>query len=369
LNLSLCRVIKGHKTPVSDTEDTDDDHDVKGMGHYSHGGYNLTHHHWVDQVVSGGGFNVHCVQAAEAIHKIIMHLASERVRITDPNTTQNEMTKYNCKRVVFNALDKLLHPARPRVTISPSTGLRLPMRVTHHLSGPASLDNHFLHTDIRLTELEFATLVLQEMQLRPCPATFAQFQQLQFQFARRFIRSDGLVLRADSSNVAHRDIYRFKGVDNVTNNALCAEAVCFVNITNLQSVQPEGEDSQTHVLIRWLEPHPDSFERDQLHRPCCPGPFHINHCLWRYAQTPAHRTSLATIAGTRVRISRAFTTQRHIFGASVEDQDECRRQELHAWYGLVQPENIEEITNMCPVFKRGSHMLDSQTWLQTVTMC
>ena len=220
-----------------------------------------------------------------------------------------------------------------------------------------------------MTEIEFATLVLHEMQIRPCPATFAKFQTLQFQFARRFIRSDGLVLRADYTAVAHRDIYRFKGVDNATDNALCAEAVCFVNIMNMQSVQPEGEDSQTHVLIRWLEPHPDSFERDQLRRPVCPGPFHINHCLWRYAQTNTHRTALATVSGTRVQMSRAFTGQRYIFGASVEAQNECRRHELHAWYGLVQPENIEEITNMCPVFKRGSHMLDSQTWLQTVSMC
>ena len=301
------------------------------------------------------------------IHKIIMHLASERVRITDPNTTQNEMTKYNCKRVGFEALDKLLHPANPRVTMSRSTGLRLLMPVSHHLSGPAELGSHFLHRDIRLTEVEFATLVLREMELPPSPATFTQFQQLQFHFARRFIRSDGLVLRADSSDVAHRDIYRLKGAE--ANNALCAEAVCFVNITNMQSVLSEGEDSQTHVLIRWLEPHPDAFERDQLHRPCCPGPFHINHCLWRYAQTPNVRQSLATISGTRFRMSRAFTAQRHIFGASEEAQNECRRQELHAWYGLIQPENIEEITNMCPVFKRGSHMLDSQTWLQIVTMC
>ena len=81
-----------------------------------------------------------------------------------------------------------------------------------------------------------------------------------------------------------------------------------------------------------------------------------------------HRTTLATVSGMRVLMSRAFTRQRHIFGASVEAQNECRRQELHSWYGLVQPENIEEITNMCPVFKRGSHELDSQTWLQTVNM-
>ena len=77
-------------------------------------------------------------------------------------------------------------------------------------------------------------------------------------------------MRTESSNVAHRDIYRFKGVDSLANNTLCVKAVFFVNITNIQSVQPEGEDSQTHVLIRWLESHPDSFEHDQL---MLSGPF------------------------------------------------------------------------------------------------
>ena len=237
------------------------------------------------------------------------------------------------------------------------------------MSGPDPLGNRFLHRELRLTEKEFASLVLNEFQLTPCEHTFAQLQTLQFSFTRRFIRSDGLVLRSDYADVAHRDIFRFEGLDNTNQNALCGEAVCFVDVSNVKSLQPAGEDSQTHVLIRWLEPHPDSFERDLLHRPVCPGPFHINHCLWRYAKTDTPRTSLASCSGTRIRMSRTFTTQRNIFGDTIEEQNDRREQELHVWYGLVQPENIVEITNMCPVFKPGSAVLDSQTWLQTVTMC
>ena len=50
-------------------------------------------------------------------------------------------------------------------------------------------------------------------------------------------------------------------------------------------------------------------------------------------------------------MSRSFTTQRQFFGDSLVDQNECRRQELYVCYGLVQPENIEEITNMSLVFQ------------------
>ena len=106
--ISHLRVIKAHTTPVSDTENTDDDDCVGGFGFYSHGHYCYTHQHWVDQVISAGGFNVHCTQAAEASHKLNMHLASKRVRHLDANRTQDYMLKYMCDLTTFGELQHML---------------------------------------------------------------------------------------------------------------------------------------------------------------------------------------------------------------------------------------------------------------------
>ena len=54
----------------------------------------LTHQHFVEQIVSAGGFNVHDVQAPEAAHKVNMHLPSARVRHLSTNETQASMLKY-----------------------------------------------------------------------------------------------------------------------------------------------------------------------------------------------------------------------------------------------------------------------------------
>ena len=76
------------KASGTDTDETDEDQAVGGFGYYSHSTHSLTHQHWVDQVISSGGFNVHCTPAAEASHKINMHRASQRVRHFESNRTQ-----------------------------------------------------------------------------------------------------------------------------------------------------------------------------------------------------------------------------------------------------------------------------------------
>jgi hypothetical protein len=46
---------KDFTTPNTDTDDTDEDVKVGGLGHYSHGNYSLLHQHYVEQVISAGG--------------------------------------------------------------------------------------------------------------------------------------------------------------------------------------------------------------------------------------------------------------------------------------------------------------------------
>ena len=57
-----------------------------------------------------------------------------------------------------------------------------------------------------------------------------------------------------------------------------------------------------------------------------------------------------------------FRPQRQLFGTQEEDQNVLRRQEHHVWYGLILPENIDHVMNMCPLLKRDSSELNEQYW-------
>ena len=62
-------------------------------------------------------------------------------------------------------------------------------------------------------------------------------------------------------------------------------------------------DYLTFVLVKWFAAHPDAWERDRLCRPCCPGEFRANHCLWKYAVTDRPRQVMCHPTSFRVNIS------------------------------------------------------------------
>ena len=111
--------------------------------------------------------------------------------------------------------------------------------------------------------------------------------------------------------------------------------VCFIHLNNPLPVGLAQPHASTYALVRWLEPHPDAWERDIDRRPVCPGPLHINNCLWRYALSDDPRKSL-NVELFRTRCA----AQKNLFGTTEMEQDRCREQELHAYYGLVTPESI-----------------------------
>ena len=89
-----CRdYVKPHLQSNSDTDDTDPDADVGGLGKYSHGKFCLPHQHHVEQVISAGGFNVHDTEASEAVHKLCMRLPAQRVKHGRPDTTRPDLTE------------------------------------------------------------------------------------------------------------------------------------------------------------------------------------------------------------------------------------------------------------------------------------
>ena len=99
-------------------------------------------------------------------------------------------------------------------------------------------------------------------------------------------------------------------------------------------------DSVTFFLVRWFEAHHDSHDRDHLHRPICPGPLHVNHCLWAYAKTQSPRRS----------VPQNWTASQR-----------------KAYYGLIFPQNVLNKVNMTPCFVGGG-LQTGINWLESVTL-
>ena len=363
----MCRVFKSLRTPTTDTDDTDDEWSVGGQGFYSHGAKCLTHQHLVDQVVSAGGFNVHDVQGPEAAHKVNMHLPSARVRHQTSNETQNSMLRYTCNHILFEELKHRLGlNTSIRADKTKRAGLRLPLGI-QHFSGtnPVRLNartkNTFLGREVRVTVLEFMEMLCLAFGLpRDSPASYQRLKTLNVTFGQSYVREDELTLFGTDSR---RDIVSLLGLHD--GNHLCCEIVCFIRLNNLRDVlnnvwQSQDDRSSTYALVRWLEPHPDAWERDVSRRPVSPGPLHINNCLWRYALTDSPRDPLVNPA--------CFRAQRNMFGTTTTQQDKCRRQEMFTYYGLVTPKSIMKIENMCPLFERDTASHNCMSWLQSVVM-
>ena len=331
----------------TDTEDTDDDQAVGGLGCFSHSPHCLTHQHWVDQCISAGCFNVHCTQAAEASHKLNMYRASFRVRHLDSNRTQEAMLTYLCWDVVFEHLthkipEMFKDPRRQRPTVGVHNTIYTTLSHDTRLHS-VGFQRSILHRELRLAGVEFLDLLCVQLGLPTTRYSYTRLNSLCYHFGQKLVRrGDERVFWATDSQYTigsgtrhhRRDFLRLKGVDN--GDALCCEALCFVEISNARVVG-SPVDKLTFVIVRWLQPDPRAWERDELCRPLCPGPLRINNCLWTYSRTERPRRAMV--------------------------------EPLHAYFGFVTPDNILHTVHMCHGFERGSSKPDCNTWLETVHMC
>ena len=149
----------------------------------------------------------------------------------------------------------------------------------------------------------------------------------------------------------------------------CCEAVIFLTIGRLDSLPfrlPATEwdridattGTLTFVLGRWFSPHESSRSRDICLRPLCPGPLIVNHCLWRYARAPTPRRALGS----------PTPRQKDLFGRSETEQNKRIRDDMHAYFTLIDPDSILSTVNMCPEFITNTDKPDTTTWLQTVCL-
>lgn len=382
------KVWQGFSTPNTDTDDTSDEDKIGGLGCYSHGAYCLQHQHWVQQVISAGGFGVHCTQSAEAKHKECMHLASIRVRHQDINSTQMSMLRYLCLQTLCKDLKlKYLVPV-PIKTRNYSRGVRsflFELKTTERFASVA-FQEKILHREARVVRVELLGLLCKKFGLPDTRASYSRLEVLSYACGQKYIRRNGRALWATDSNYLgagrnakrRRDILFIEGTETIgrtTRNALCCEAVLFLTVSNFENadfVLPSGiledvdeDGSLTFILGRWFAPHETVIEQDSRYRPICPGPLHINHCLWKYASASRDRPALVASGGLPTAL---FTRQYRFFGRTLEEAKQTLQLEKRAYFCLLTPTNIIGVVNMCPVFVPHTSTPDPHTWLQTVTV-
>ena len=316
--------------------------------------------------------HVHCTQAAEASHKLNMHLASERVKHGSPNYTQEAMLHYLCRHRVFEQMRVLSRSTPVPKTPKPGVGIliRTPFDEHRHACyGSVAVQRSFLHREVLLSGVEFMDMICEKLGWTQSRESYRRMNSLRFKFGQKLVRLDGKIFWGTDSQYrprtidrARRDMLRLEGIER--GNALCCETICFVEITNALTVGHDV-DSITFVVVRWLEPHADAWDRDAEHRPVCPGPLGTNNCLWRYAKTPRQRRALVARDGN---YSNAFLLHREMFGDTRVDQHIRWSREINAYYGLVQPDNILHTMNMCNTFVDNTAEPVYDTWLQSVSL-
>ena len=270
----------------TDTDSTDDDEDVGGLGKFSHGSYGLVHRHWVKEVISAGSFAVHNTEAAEANHKICMRLASVRVRHLHAAKTKSYMLKYLCWNDLFGEMVKDSEtPPTTRVLFHRGVGACLTtvhMRAQNLLS--TAYQKQFLHKEALITRGELLDLLCDRFGVNRGRASYRKFQCLQWTFGQKLTRQDGTVLWATDSQYPYgvtrrrRDVLRVHGTEVVNGclNALCCEAVLFVTVSGVDNfvrlarasvpARNASANDITFVLGRWFSPHPSAGNlRDTKH--------------------------------------------------------------------------------------------------------
>ena len=337
--------------------------------------------------------------------------AAQRVRHLHKMSTQLSMLKYLRNYRLFEEMKNKYCTTRSPVSrkredLKITIPLRVPAPSTRrelgqgmvplqmHIPNKAFTDtgfqSTFLHRQARVARVELLDMLCEKFGLRQNLASYRLLERLHYTFGQKLTRDNGQTYWGTDTGYhfdtsyncrRRRDILRIniKQEDKST-AAFCAQTVLFLTVYNVHSVIVDTsslsdtlkeelysqivKDSLTFVLVRWFEPHHESFQRDSDNLPMCPGALYINHCLWTYASTPSDR-KLLVVGGDPTPY---FRRQAVLFGDHIADQMSCLEKEKKAYYGLVYPNNIVGTTNMHPGFVPGTATPDPTVWLQSVTL-
>ena len=162
---------------MSDTDGTDDDERTGGLGKYSHGHIGLSHQHWVEQLISGGSFNVHCTESSEAKHKTCMNLSSHRVRHLRPNLTQKSMLYYLRWHSVFELMLKSQPQPQPQRLRHLTLDVHDKMRILLPLQLVTRSGNHICpYNNVHLSSRKYAS-ILTKIFIYPHVETYESFRE------------------------------------------------------------------------------------------------------------------------------------------------------------------------------------------------
>ena len=398
---------KGVPACGTDTDDTEDDRKIGGLGILSHSRIALTHQHWIMQLLCAGGFNVTCTEGSEASHKTNMRLASVRVQHRRPDVTQRNMHEFLKKQLLFEDVQFLHDSTRPQRScknsrpprVHPAIALPLTSRGSRLSMGNNELQlvssqKRFLHRRVRLATVELMDLFCDKLKAPKTQDTYNVFNSLCWSFGQRLVMpkgtsfwatDDGYFNSVNTARGARHDVLVLKGTESVTvdsggeqHNALCCLAECFIVISNLHGkelrsrfsllpikdeISPDRNGSITYILARWLSPHNTAVMRDPQCRPICPGPLWFNHCLWSYAVSKRPRKMMVDSRG---KPSTSFTQAGEIFGKDTTTRTSIWQSEKNAYYALIAPSSVVTTANISREYKESS-MEFSEVWLQTIT--
>ena len=297
-----------------------------------------------------------------------MHLASLRARHMDANYTQSRMLTYTRWYLVFESLYDKPAPASRQFRPGLSALLNIP-RLRHPLPRnftTVAFQSTFLHHQVPLAGVEFLDLLCAHFELPTTRRSYTHLERLHFQIGLKCTREEDRETFLGTD--ARHDMLRLRG-HGQDGNSFCCETICFVQVDNVKTLprqRPDAPDRRVLVLVRWFSPHADSWERDSLRRPLCPGPLSINNCL---SQTPTPRSVLCNQGGGHAPSQGFREHARTAFGINNDDVLlDLWNREKHAYYGFITPDNIASRVNMAPTFQSGSAVPDYSCWLETVTM-
>ena len=124
-----------------------------------------------------------------------------------------------------------------------------------------------------------------------------------------------------------------------------------------ENKEHNNNEGKVHfLLVRYAQRHPlCRGRRGPNHRPICPGWLRDTHCLWEWAKRNA------TFRRGCLQEDR-WDDNKHFFGNSEESQELRKRNEMRAWYDLIQISDIKSYANV-------QKDPDNNGYLQSVMWC
>ena len=326
-----------------------------------------------------GHHGAYCTAAVEMGHIAFNAKAATLTRHElSANRSEGNMLQWNLQQQLYSAVQQLRCDEKYVDTVMPppandadeESQFTLSVPLTSCTNGWDSRDdirsswsNKFLCKTVRLTRLELLYLFANKLRITGVQRRLRHFDDdVLLSLKKLSWKFFGVMLSPSqkrvgtSPHMSRRDFVRIQDDLKTRPTCLGAQLQMFVQVKGFKNHDdiclPNGEDSRTYALIRWLCAHPNALVRDDMKRPICPSPMDINHALWKFAEEDRHLLTPDILRSHCICYP----------GSTVSDQVRHMDSEKRAWFGLVELKTVKEILNCTNVDN------DLNTILQTITL-